>query len=236
MESFLTLLVKYKDAFTIIGGAVAALVGGLFAVLKYVRPNNAPIAQTQKEAPPAAAAEPVHVRHRPPVPSQPAHGPNIVILDCRSVNIIFGEEYQAKEVSEGVAEAAIVLLRNDPVKGRRVTGMVDTRALLTIVPDVGKPVHIAAAQWLDSTLNCVDFNPGDTNRLIIALRSLKVDRLGTLDDRRELNGPEEVKAVELPAAMQTARVLVKLVGGFDSDMIEELEFILTREPFALRAA
>lgn len=246
MDAFLNWLVKYKDALTIIGGTVAALTTGVFAIYKYrresKRADNAPVmTPPEKKSSPAApvvasSPEPSPARRQPTVSSQPPSGPNVLVLDCQNVNIIFGEEYEAREVSEGIAEAAVALLCNDPVKGRRVNAMVDTRALLTIRPDVGKPIHVAAGQWLDSSLNCVDFNPGDTNRLIIALRSRQVDRLGTLDDRRELNGPEDVRVVDLPPEMQTARVHVKLVGGFDSDLVEEFEFVLTREPFEIRLA
>lgn len=233
MDGVLGWITKNREALGILGTAVGAVVAAGWAFYKFRKESKL------KSSPVDAAALPVRrAAETTPLSTGPrtaAPEPNLVVLDCLTIPIEFDEELVAREIFSGQKQAAVVVMRNDPVKGRLLARMVDTRALLTIVPDVGRTVHVAAAQWLESSLNCVDFEPGDTNKLVVAVRVPEIASPAALDDRRVLNGPDDVRPIELPAAMTRAIVTVKLVGGFHSEFVEEFRFELTANPLAIRA-
>lgn len=160
--------------------------------------------------------------------------PNVIVLSCEVLQVEFRDDLSVYERGDGRAKGATVTFRNDPVKVRATANMDDTRALLTVTPNRGAVVHVAAGHWLRSGLNCVDFGVGDTNTLVIALQLPALTCLATMDDPRELNTVERVRAVQLSDTMTTARVHVKLVGGFRGRFVEEFDFELTVNPLDIR--
>lgn len=229
MSDVLGWIAANKEALGVIGAAVTAVCGGAWSVYKSRKESkraSSPVGGPQPIADSTVAeARGMH---------SAAADPNLIVLDCRVINFELDDDLVVREVLRGEKQAAIVLLRNDPMKGRRVGEMVNTRALLTLFPDGGTPVHIASAQWLDSSLNCVDFAPGDMHKLVIAVGVPLIENLAALDDGREINGSDAVRPVELPVGMKRADVRVKLVGGFNSEFVEEFRFELSTDPLTLR--
>lgn len=175
---------------------------------------------------PASATPPDRVR-TPSAATAPR--PNIIVLETRVVPVkLEGAFLKRSNTTEGNALAAVVIFRNDVLRGKPVSPMLTTRAHLVVHPKNGKKFHINSGYWLTDEFNTTDIGPSESATLILGTTRPGLDAIVVPDDLRE--SPESYHGPDGVTFTEEALIEVKLVGGWDGQYVQEFGFTLRLKP------